>query len=62
MISKTPQNRNITLAEITQQSANEVIRFIYDANTEDQKLAVEKRTPINIIINSPLDLLIFHII
>ena len=27
MISKTPQNRNITLAEITQQSANEIIRF-----------------------------------
>jgi ATP-dependent Clp protease protease subunit len=52
MISKTPQNRNITLAEITQQSANEIIRFIYDANIEDQKLTVEKRTPINIIINS----------
>jgi ATP-dependent Clp protease protease subunit len=52
MISKSIPNRNITLAEITQQSANEVIRFIYDANTEDQKLPVDKRTPINIIINS----------
>ena len=52
MISKTPQNRNITLAEVTQQSANDVIRAIYDANTEDKKLAIEKRTPINLIINS----------
>ena len=47
MRNKVMQNRNITLAEITQQSANDVIRAIYDANTEDQKLAVEKRTPIN---------------
>ena len=46
------QNRNITIAEITQQSANDVIRAIYDANTEDQKLPVDKRTPINLIVNS----------
>jgi ATP-dependent Clp protease protease subunit len=52
MISKAIQNRNITLAEVTQQSANDVIRAIYDANTEDQKLVAEKRTPINLIINS----------
>jgi ATP-dependent Clp protease protease subunit len=52
MISKSIPNRNITLAEVTQQAANDVIRAIYDANTEDQKLAVEKRTPINLIINS----------
>jgi ATP-dependent Clp protease protease subunit len=52
MISKSIPNRNITLAEVTQQAANDVIRAIYDANTEDQKLAIEKRTPINLIINS----------
>jgi ATP-dependent Clp protease protease subunit len=52
MINKEIQNRNITLAEVTQQAANDVIRAIYDANTEDQKLAVKKRTPINLIINS----------
>lgn len=52
MRNKAMQNRNITLAEITQQSANDVIRSIYDANTEDQKLPVDKRTPISIIINS----------
>ena len=52
MISKSIPNRNITLAEVTQQAANDVIRAIYDANTEDQKLAIEKRTPVNLIINS----------
>jgi len=52
MINKSIPNRNITLAEVTQQSANDVIRAIYDANTEDQKLVAEKRTPINLIINS----------
>ena len=52
MVNKAIQNRNITLAEITQQSANDVIRFIYDANTEDQKLPFYKKSSINLIINS----------
>jgi ATP-dependent Clp protease protease subunit len=52
MANKTTQNRNITLAEITQQSANDVIRFIYEMNEEDKKLTLEKREPIKIIINS----------
>lgn len=52
MINKTTPNRNITLAEITQQSANDVIKFIYEMNSEDQKLTVERRTPIKLIINS----------
>jgi hypothetical protein len=51
MINKEIQNRNITLAEVTQQAANDVIRAIYDANTEDQKLAVKKRTPIKLILD-----------
>jgi ATP-dependent Clp protease protease subunit len=52
MVNKTTQNRNITLAEITQQSANEVIRFIYEMNLEDKKLPIERREPIKLIINS----------
>jgi hypothetical protein len=46
MANKTTQNRNITLAEITQQSANEVIRFIYEMNEEDRGILLEKRIPI----------------
>jgi ATP-dependent Clp protease protease subunit len=52
MVNKTTQNRNITLAEITQQSANDVIRFIYEMNLEDKKLPIERREPIKLIINS----------
>ena len=52
MINKTTQNRNITLAEITQQSANDITRFIYEMNEEDKNLVIEKRTPIKLIINS----------
>ena len=52
MVNKTTQNRNITLAEVTQQSANEIIRFIYEMNEEDKKLTLKKRTPIKLIINS----------
>ena len=31
-------NRTISLSEVTQQSANEVIRFIYDINNEDKNI------------------------
>jgi len=45
-------NRSISLSEVTQQSANEIIRFIYDINNEDKNLTLDQRSPIKIIINS----------
>jgi ATP-dependent Clp protease protease subunit len=45
-------NRSISLSEVTQQSANEIIRFIYDINNEDKNLDPDQRSPIKIIINS----------
>jgi len=45
-------NRSISLSEVTQQSANEIIRFIYDINNEDKNLTLDQRSPIKILINS----------
>ena len=51
---KTPvPNRIISLAEVTQQSANDVIKFIYEVNNEDKSL--KQRTPIKLLINSEGD-------
>jgi ATP-dependent Clp protease protease subunit len=48
---KTPvPNRIISLAEVTQQSANDVIKFIYEVNNEDKNK--KQRTPIKLLINS----------
>lgn len=55
MIKKTPPpvfNRSISLSEVTLQSSNELIRFIYDINNEDKNLTLDQRSPIKIIINS----------
>jgi ATP-dependent Clp protease protease subunit len=43
-------NRIISLAEVTQQSANDVIKFIYEVNNEDKNK--KQRTPIKLLINS----------
>jgi ATP-dependent Clp protease protease subunit len=45
-------NRSISLSEVTLQSSNEIIRFIYDINNEDKNLNPDQRSPIKIIINS----------
>ena len=45
-------NRTISLAEVNQQTANEVIRFIYDINNDDKNIIPEQRTPIKLLINS----------
>jgi len=45
-------NRTISLAEVNQQTANEVIRFIYDINNDDKNITHEQRTPIKLLINS----------
>jgi len=47
-----PPNRSISLSEVTLQSSNEIIRFIYDINNEDKNLTLDQRSPIKIIINS----------
>jgi len=47
-----PPNRSISLSEVTLQSSNEIIRFIYDINNEDKNLDPDQRSPIKIIINS----------
>jgi ATP-dependent protease ClpP protease subunit len=47
-----PPNRSISLSEVTLQSSNEIIRFIYDINNDDKNLTPDKRSPIKIIINS----------
>lgn len=55
MVAKKPiptPNRTISLAEVTQQTANEVIKFIYDTNNDDKNLVIEQRTPIKLLINS----------
>ena len=55
MVAKKPTltpNRTISLSEVTQQSANEIIRFIYDINNEDKNIETEQRTPIKLLINS----------
>ena len=45
-----PPNRSISLSEVTLQSSNEIIRFIYDINNEDKNLDPDQRSPIKIII------------
>ena len=55
MVAKKPTltpNLTISLSEVTQQSANEIIRFIYDINNEDKNIETEQRTPIKLLINS----------
>ncbi len=37
---------------MNQQTANEVIRFIYDINNDDKNITPEQRTPIKLLINS----------
>ena len=49
---KLTPNRTISLAEVNQQTANEVIRFIYDINNDDKNTTPEQRTPIKLLINS----------
>lgn len=45
-------SRNITLGEITEESANDVIWLIYEINREDTNKPVELREPIHILLNS----------
>lgn len=55
MTTKKPiplPNRSISLSEVTLQSSNEIIRFIYDINNEDKNLTLDQRSPIKILINS----------
>lgn len=46
-------SRVITLGEITNESACEVIGLIYEVNKEDRNKAEENRDPIQLIVNSP---------
>lgn len=56
---RTPQrkleylSRVITLGEITNEAACEVIGLIYEINNEDRNKAEENRDPIKFILNSP---------
>lgn len=45
-------SRNITLGEITEESANDVIWLIYEINKEDANKQTDTREPIHIILNS----------
>ena len=56
---RTPQrkleylSRIITLGDITNESACEVVGLIYEINNEDKNKAEENRDPIKFILNSP---------
>ena len=50
---EAPLSRIITLGEITNESANEVIGLIYEINKLDKISKTTKREPIILILNSP---------
>jgi ATP-dependent protease ClpP protease subunit len=45
--------RIITLGEVDDENINDAIGLIHEINKEDNKKAVEKREPIELILNSP---------
>lgn len=51
-VKKSTPNRTIYLNEVTIQSTNEVIKFIYEVNIEDKNNKAATREPIKLIINS----------